>query len=167
MITIRAAVYETNSSSCHVVTVLSDYELEQLYKGNLALAIHLSQGDKTIAVAMCNSRFKYELNRCQFYRDDDGEYQYADLDRKAIESLSDEIWAFVMADMTTPVEGFNEKVAEAVKKYSEKEPFVENVLEFVHQFAGKYQIQHILEKTQKYEMDTGEIMNFSCVEMDC
>ena len=69
--------------------------------------------------------------------------------------------------METPVEGFNDKVAEAVKKYSDKEPLVENVLEFVHQFAGKYQIQHILEKTQKYEMDTGEIMNFSCVEMDC
>lgn len=167
MITIRAAVYETNSSSCHVVTVLSDYELEQLYKGNLALAVHLSQGDKTIAVAMCKSRFKYELDRCQFYRDDDGECQYADLDRKSIESLSDEIWALAIADMDTPVEGFNEKVSEAVKKYSEKEPFVENVLEFVHQFAGTYQIRHILEKRQKYEMDNGEIMNFSCVEMDC
>jgi hypothetical protein len=167
MITIRAAVYETNSSSCHVVTVLSDYELEQLYKGNLALAIHLSQGDKTIAVAMRKSRFKYELDRCQFYRDDDGECQYADLDHKAIESLSDEIWAFVMADMKTPVEGFNEKVAEAVKKYSDDEQFVETVLDFVTQFAGKYQIQHMLEKTQKYEMDTGEIMNFSCVEMEC
>ena len=167
MITIRAAVYETNSSSCHVVTVLSDYELEQLYKGNLALAINLSQGNKTIAVAMCKSRFKYELDQCQCYRDDDGEYQYAALDCKAIESLSDEIWTLVIADMETPVEGFNDKVAEAVKKYSDKEPLVENVLEFVHQFAGKYQIQHMLENTQKYDMDTGEIMNFSCVEMDC
>ena len=167
MITIRPSVFETNSSSCHVVTVLSDYELEQLYKGNLALAIHLSQGDKTIAVAMCKSRFKYELDRCQFYHDANGEYQYADLDHKAIDSLSDEIWALVIADMETPVEGFNDKVAEAVKKYSDKEPFVENVLEFVYQFAGKDQIQHILEKTQKYEMANGEIMNFSCVEMDC
>ena len=167
MRTIRAAVYETNSSSCHVVTVLSDYELEQLSKGNLALAIQLSQGDKTIAVAMRKSHFKDELDQCQFYRDDDGEYQYADLDRKAIDSLSDELWAFVMSDMENPVEGFYAKVADAVKKYSDNESFVENVLAFVHQFAGKYQIRHILEKMQKYEMENGEIMNFSCVKMDC
>lgn len=167
MITIRSAVYETNSSSCHVVTVLSDYELEQLYKGNLALAIHLSQGDKTIAVAMQKSRFKYELGRCQFYHDNDGEFRYADLDFKAIESLSDELWTFVIAGMENPVEGFNDKVAEYVKKYCDDEQFVENVLDFVNQFAGKSQIQYILEKTQKYEMDNGEIMNFSCVEMDC
>lgn len=167
MITIRAAVYETNSSSCHVVTVLSDDELEDLHKGNLALAIQLSQGDKTIAVAMRKSRFKDELDQCQFYRDDDGEYRYADLDRKAIESLSDEIWVYVIADMKNPVEGFYNKVADAVKKYSEKEPFVENVLEFVHRFAGKYKIQHIFETLQKYEMENGEIMNLSCVKMDC
>jgi hypothetical protein len=69
--------------------------------------------------------------------------------------------------MENPVEGFNDKVAESVKKYCDDEQFVENVLDFVTQFAGKSQIQYILEKTQKYEMDNGEIMNFSCVEMDC
>ena len=167
MKTIRNSVFETNSSSCHVVTVLSDYEMEKLKNNKLLLDIHLSQGAKTITTPIDDWRLRYELEQCQFVHDNDGQLKYIELDRKAVDALSKELWDLFVENMKTRLDGIEDKVKGIVKKYSADEDFIDSVWYSVEGFASDTKVEHILERMQKYEMPSGETMNFSCVEMEC
>ena len=167
MRTIRNSVFETNSSSCHVVTVLSDYEMEKLKNNKLLLDIHLSQGTKTITTPIDDWRLRYELEQCQFVHDNDGQLKYIELDRKAVDALSKELWDLFVENMKTRLDGIEDKVKGIVKKYSADEDFIDSVWYSVEGFASDTTVEHVLERMQKYEMPSGETMNFSCVEMEC
>ena len=167
MKTIRHSVFETNSSSCHVVTVLSDYEMEKLKNNDLLLDIHLSQGAKTITTPIDDWRLRYEIERCLFVHGKDGQLKYIELDRKTVEALSKELWDLFISNMKKRVDGLEDKVKDIVKKYSADENFIESVWYRVEGFASDIDVEYILEKMQKYEMASGENMNFSCVEMEC
>lgn len=167
MKTIRNSVFETNSSSCHVVTVLSDYEMEKLKKNELLLDIHLSQGAKTIATPIDDWQLRYEIERCLFVHDNGGQLKYIELDRKTVEALSKELWDLFISNMKKRVDGLENKVKDIVKKYSTDENFIEAVWYCVEGFASDRDVEYILERMQKYEMGSGENMNFSCIEMEC
>lgn len=167
MKTIRNSVFETNSSSCHVVTVLSDYEMEKLKNNELLLDIHLSQGSKTITTPIDDWKLRYEIERCLFVYDNDGKLKYIDIDRKTVEALSKELWNLFISNMKNLVDGLEDKVKDIVKKYSTDENFIESVWSLVEGFASDRDVEYILERMQKYEMGSGENMNFSCVEMEC
>ena len=92
MRTIRNSVFETNSSSCHVVTVLSDYEMEQLKNGEVLLLFSKRQNEKVITHIISEFRFEYELERHDFYYDDEGEVKYCNTDRKVMKALSKDLW---------------------------------------------------------------------------
>ena len=69
--------------------------------------------------------------------------------------------------MKKRVDGLEEKVKGIVKKYSTDEDFIESVWSRVEGFASDIDTSYILDRMQKYEMSSGENMNFSCVEMEC
>ena len=167
MRTIRHSVFETNSSSCHVVTVLSDYEMEKLKNNELLLDIQLSQGAKTITTPIDDWKLRYELEQCLFVYDIHGQFNYIDLDRKTVEALSKELWDLFISNMKKRVDGLEDKVKDIVKKYSTDENFIDSVWSRVEGFASDTKVEYILERMQKYEMASGENMNFSCVEMEC
>ena len=167
MKTIRHSVFETNSSSCHVVTVLSDYEMEKLKNNELLLDIHLSQGAKTITTPIDDWKLRYELEQCLFVYDIHGQFKYIELDRKTVEALSKELWDLFILNMKKRVDGLEDKVKDIVKKYSTDENFIYSVWSRVEGFASDTNVEYILERMQKYEMGSGENMNFSCVEMEC
>lgn len=167
MKTIRNSVFETNSSSCHVVTVLSDYEMEKLKNNELLLDIHLSQGAKTITTPIDDWKLRYEIEQCQFAYDIHGQFNYIDIDRKTVEALSKELWDLFISNMKKRVDGLEDKVKDIVKKYSTDENFIDSVWSRVEGFASDTNVEYILERMQKYEMASGENMNFSCVEMEC
>lgn len=167
MKTIRHSVFETNSSSCHVVTVLSDYEMEKLKNNELLLDIQLSQGTKTITTPIDDWKLRYELEQCLFVYDIHGQFNYIDLDRKTVEALSKELWDLFISNMKKRVDGLEDKVKDIVKKYSTDENFIDSVWSRVEGFASDTKVEYILERMQKYEMASGENMNFSCVEMEC
>lgn len=167
MKTIRHSVFETNSSSCHVVTVLSDYEMEKLKNKELLLDIHLSQGAKTITTPIDDWKLRYELERCLYVYDNDGNLKYIELDRKTVEKLSKELWDLFISNMKKQVDGLEDKVKDIVKKYSTDENFIDSVWSRVEGFASDTNVEYILERMQKYEMESDENMNFSCVEMEC
>lgn len=167
MKTIRHSVFETNSSSCHVVTVLSDYEMEKLKNKELLLDIHLSQGAKTITTPIDDWTLRYELEQCLFVYGKDGQLKYIELDRKTVEKLSKELWDLFISNMKKQVDGLEDKVKDIVKKYSTDENFIDSVWSRVEGFASDTNVEYILERMQKYEMTSGENMNFSCVEMEC
>lgn len=167
MKTIRNSVFETNSSSCHVVTVLSDYEMEKLKNNELLLDIHLSQGAKTITTPIDDWKLRYELEQCLFVHGNDGKLKYIELDRKTVEKLSKELWDLFISNMKKRVDGLEDKVKNIVKKYSADENFIDSVWSRVEGFASGTNVEYILERMQKYEMESDENMNFSCVEMEC
>ena len=167
MKTIRNSVFETNSSSCHVVTVLSDYEMEKLKNKELLLDIHLSQGAKTITTPIDDWKLRYELEQCLYVYDNDGNLKYIELDRKTVEALSKELWDLFISNMKKRVDGLEDKVKDIVEKYSTDENFIDSVWSRVEGFASDTNVEDILERMQKYEMENGENMNFSCVEMEC
>lgn len=167
MKTIRNSVFETNSSSCHVVTVLSDYEMEKLKNNELLLDIHLSQGAKTITTPIDDWKLRYELEQCLFVHGKDGQLKYIELDRKTVEKLSKELWDLFISNMKKQVDGLEDKVKDIVKKYSTDENFIDSVWSRVEGFASDTNVEYILERMQKYEMESDENMNFSCVEMEC
>lgn len=167
MKTIRTSVFETNSSSCHVVTVLSDYEMEKLKNNELLLDIHLSQGSKTITTPIDDWQLRYEIEQCLFVYDIHGQVNYIELDRKTVEALSKELWDLFISNMKKRVDGLEDKVKAIVKKYSTDENFIDSVWSRVEGFASSINVEYILERMQKYEMANGDNMNFSCVEMEC
>lgn len=165
MKTIRHSVFETNSSSCHVVTVLTSYEMKELKNFERILAIYKSQGTKTITESCNLSRFEYEIQERQFVHDGNGVH-YVDMDNKTREALAKELWDLIVENMKGPVEKYQEKVETIVKKYSTDEGFIGEIWWFVKCFASKYELKWILERMRKYKMGS-ETMNFSCVEMEC
>lgn len=69
--------------------------------------------------------------------------------------------------MKNRVEYIEDNVKDILKKYSTNEEFIDSVWWLVSSFASDSDVEYILEKMQKHEMDSGEIMNISCVEMEC
>lgn len=167
MKTIRNSVFETNSSSCHVVTVLTSYELKELKNFERILAIYKSQGMKTITESCDLSRFEYEIQQRQFVHDNKGDLKYVEIDNKTREALAKELWDLIVENMKGPVEKYKEKVEDIIKKYTKDEYFIRDIWWFVECFASKYELKWILERMKKYKMGSGETMNFSCVEMEC
>lgn len=168
MRTIRNSVFETNSSSCHVVTVLSDYEIEEIKNGESLLAIYKSQNEKTITKTFDNFRFRYEIERYQFSYDySKNEPKYIDIPRETMKELCDKIWKLLVEDSKNPIEYFTVKLDAIFAEYKLDEDFVDSVKAFIGYFAGKSTLDYIFERLQKYEMPNGEIMNFSCVELEC
>lgn len=169
MITIRHSTFETNSSSCHVVTVLSDYELEKLKNNEILLAVHMSQGDKTVPRTFDKHRFSYELKRFQFCQDyEKDEPKYIEIDNDTMKSLSDDLWNLTVEDMKTPVEGYNNRLNSIFDKYGIVDAdYKDKVICFLAYFVGKYTLRNILERMQKYTMANGEVINFSCIEKEC
>ena len=168
MKTIRNSVFETNSSSCHVVTVLSDYEMEQLKNGEILLLFYKSQNDKVITQVMSECRFEYEIGRHDFCYDDEGELKCCNTDRKVIEALSKDLWQLLVENATKDISiDFGVKEDEIFDKYDLDKDFKEGVQSFIREFADQYYVERLTRHMQKYEMPNGEIMNFSCVELEC
>lgn len=147
--------------------MLSDYEMEKLKNNELLLDIQLSQGAKTITTPIDEWRLRYEIERCLFVHGKDGQLKYIELDRKTVEKLSKELWDLFISNMKKRVNGLEDKVKDIVKQYSSDEDFIESVWWLVASFASDTKVEYILERMQKYEMASGENMNFSCVEMEC
>ena len=81
MRTVRNCVFETNSSSCHVITVLSDNELALLKNGALLLSVHKSQGDKVLTKTFDKWRFEQEIKELEkqlscIYKSEQGDISY-------------------------------------------------------------------------------------------
>lgn len=169
MKTLRENVFETNSSSCHVVTILSDYNLERLKNNEILLAIYTYQGDMTISRTFNKAAFRRELEGFQFCHDyETDEPKYIEISNNTIESLCDELWDLTVEDMKTPVECYYSKVNEILDKYGIiDEDFKDKVICFLRNFAGKNILRDIFERMQKYTMPNGEVMNFSCIEKEC
>jgi len=168
MRTIRNSVFETNSSSCHVVTVLSDYEMEQLKNGEVLLLFSKRQNEKVITHVISEFRFEYELERHDFYYDDEGEVKYCNTDRKVMKALSKDLWKLLVENATKDItQDFGVKEDEIFAKYELDKDFKESVQCFIREFADQYYVERLTSNMQKYEMPNGEIMNFSCREVEC
>ena len=168
MKTIRHNTFETNSSSCHVVTVLSDYDIEELKNGEALLAIYKSQNEKTITKTFDSFRFSYEIERFQFSYDySKDEPKYIDIPRETMKELCDKIWKLLVEDSKNPVEHFYDKLDAIFAEYKLDEDFVDSVKCFVSDFAGKSTLNRIFESLQKYKMPNGDEMNICCIEMEC
>lgn len=168
MRTIRNSVFETNSSSCHVVTVLSDYEMEQLKNGEVLLLFYKSQNDKVITQVMSECRFEYEIERHDFCYDSEGELKCCNTDRKVMEALAKDLWQLLVENATKDISiDFGVKEDEIFDKYALDKDFKEAVQCFIREFADQYYVEHLTRHMEKYEMPNGEIMNFSCVELEC
>lgn len=168
MKTIRLNTFETNSSSCHVVTVLSDYEIEQIKNGEALLAIYKSQNDQTITKLFDDFRFRYEVERYQFSYDySKNEPKYIDIPRETIKELCGKIWKLLVEDTKNPVDHFTDKLDAIFAEYKLDEDFVDSVKGFISDFARKSALDDIFERMQKYEMANGDKLNFSCIDMEC
>ena len=169
MKTIRHSTFETNSSSCHVVTVLSDYELEKLKNNEILLAVYTSQGDKTVSRTFNKVRFRYELEGFQFCQDyEKDEPKYIEIGNDTMKSLSDDLWNLIVEDMKTPVEGYNNRLNSIFDKHGIVDAdYKDKVICFMAEFARKYTLRNIFERMQKYTMANGEVINFSCIEKEC
>lgn len=168
MRTIRASVFETNSSSCHVITVLSDRELELLKNGEVLLLFEKSQNEKVITHVMSERRFEYEIERHDFCYDSEGELKCCNTDRKVMEALSKDLWNLLVENATKDITiDFGLKEDEIFDKYDLDKDFKESVQCFIREFADQYYVERLTRNMQKYEMPNGEIMNFSCHEVEC
>ena len=167
MKTIRNSVFETNSSSCHVVTVLSDYEMEQLKNGKLLLHVYRSHGDKVLTRPLTQWRFSYEIQERQCCFDyEKGERKWVDVEQSTIDSLSEELWALLIEDTKAPVENFENKLNDIFDKFNLDASFVAEVKKFIRNIEGSSFVSMVTEDMVKY--DTGrDTMNFSCHEVEC
>ena len=168
MRTIRNSVFETNSSSCHVVTVLSDYEMEQLKNGEVLLRFAKRQNAKVITQIIPESSFKYELEQEDACYDDEYELKYCNTDRKVMKALSKDLWKLLVENTTKDItQDFGIKEDEIFAKYELDKDFKESVQWFIREFADQCDVERLTSNMQKYEMPNGEIMNFSCREVEC
>ena len=167
MRTIRNSVFETNSSSCHVVTVLSDYEMEQLKNGELLLLVYRSQNDKVLTKPLTQSRFRYEIQECQCCYDyEKGERKWVDIERSTIDSLSEALWALLIEYTKAPVENFENKLNDIFDKFNLDVSFVTEVKDFIRYIEGSSFVSMITEDMVKYGSGY-DTMNFSCHEVEC
>ena len=168
MRTIRNSVFETNSSSCHVVTVLSDYEMEQLKNGEVLLLFSKRQSEKVITHIISECRFEYEVERHDVCYDDEGELKRCNTDRKVMKALSKDLWKLLVEKATKDITlDFGVKEDEIFAKYELDKDFKESVRYFIRKFADQCYVERLTRNMQKYEMPNGEIMNFSCREVEC
>ena len=168
MRTIRNSVFETNSSSCHVVTVLADYEMEQLKNGEVLLRFAKRQNAKVITQIIPESSFKYELEQEDACYDDEYELKYCNTDRKVMKALSKDLWKLLVENATKDItQDFGIKKDEIFAKYELDKDFKQSVQWFIREFADQYDVERLTSNMQKYEMPNGEIMNFSCREVEC
>lgn len=167
MKTIRQNTFETNSSSCHVITVLTDSELEQLQKGELLLMVYRSQGDKVLTKPLPQWRFRYEIQECQCCYDyETGERKWVDVERSTIDALSEALWALLIENTKAPVENFENKLNDIFDKFNLDVSFVVAVKDFINYIEGSYFVRDVTENMVKYGSGYN-IMNFSCHEVEC
>lgn len=167
MRTIRNSVFETNSSSCHVVTVLSDSELEMLQKGELLLLVYKSQGDKVLTKPLTQWRFEHEIQECQSCFDyEKGERKWVHVERSTIDALSEALWALLIEDTKAPVENFENKLNDIFDMFNLDVSFVTEVKDFIRYIEGSSFVSMVTEDMVKYGSGY-DTMNFSCHEVEC
>lgn len=167
MRTVRNCVFETNSSSCHVITVLSDNELALLKTGELLLSVHKSQGEKILTKTYDVWRFEHEIKECQFCFDyEKGEKKYVDVKRDIIESLSKNLWNLLTQNTTAPVEDFDQKLDNIFSMYELDESFVTEVRYFIKSIENSSSVQFLLKDMMRYNSRYNDV-NFSCHEVEC
>lgn len=169
MKTIRHSVFETNSSSCHVVTLLSSYEMEQFNNGELLVEFGRSQGAKIVANFVEKFRFGYELERLQFgYDYKEEKPTYYDLPRETWGKLRDALWDLLHEGMKTHIEHFDDRVASIFSDVGvTDELYIERVKGYIEDFAGVSTVNHLMEDMTTYTMPNGDVMHFSCHEFEC
>lgn len=156
MRTIRNSVFETNSSSCHVVTVLSDSELEMLQKNELLLMVYRRQGDKVLTQPLTRWSFSHEIQECM----------WVDVARSTIDELSEALWALLIEATKAQVENFENKLNDIFDKFNLDASFVTEVKYFIHHIEGSSFVRMVTEDMVKYGSGYNT-MNFSCREVDC
>jgi len=167
MRTVRNCVFETNSSSCHVITVLSDNELALLKNGELLLSVHKSQGEKILTKTFDEWRFEYEIQECQFcYDSETGERKYVSVKRDITESLSKNLWNLLTQNAIAPVEDFKQKLDNIFDMYELDTSYANEVREFISYIEDSSSVQFLLEDMMKYDSKYDN-MNFSCHEVEC
>lgn len=167
MKTIRQNTFETNSSSCHVITVLTDSELEMLQKGELLLMVYKSQGDKVLTKPLPQWRFRYEIQECQCCYDyETGERKWVDVERSTIDALSEALWALLTEDTKAPVENFENKLNDIFDMFNLDVSFVTAVKDFINYIEGSSFVRMVTENMVKYGSGYDQ-MNFSCHEVEC
>lgn len=167
MRTIRNSVFETNSSSCHVVTVLSDSELEMLQKNELLLMVYRSQGDKVLTKPLTRWSFSSEIQECTFCYDyEAGERKCVNVDRSTIDELSEALWTLLIEATKTEVENFENKLNDIFDKFNLDASFVSEVKDFILYIEGSSFASMVTEDMVKYGSGYNT-MNFSCCEVEC
>lgn len=167
MRTVRNCVFETNSSSCHVITVLSDNELALLKNGKLLLSVHKSQGEKVLTKVYDEWRFEYEIQECQFCFDyEKGEKKYVSIKNDIIESLAKNLWNLLTQNTTAPVEDFDQKLDNIFDMYELDECFIEEVRSFIKGIEDSSSVKFLLKDMMKYN-SRYDYMNFSSHEVEC
>lgn len=168
MRTVRNCVFETNSSSCHVITVLSDNELALLKNGELLLSVHKSQDEKVLTKVYDEWRFKYEIQECQFcYDSEKGERKYVSVKRDIIESLAKNLWNLLTQNTTAPVEDFDQKLDNIFDMYELDECFIEEVRSFIKGIEDSSSVNFLTSDMMKYKEKYGSVQMFSCHEVEC
>lgn len=168
MRTVRNCVFETNSSSCHVITVLSDNELALLKNGELLLSVHKSQGEKVLTKVYDEWRFEYEIQECQFcYDSEKGERKYVSVKRDIIDSLSKNLWNLLTQNTNAPVEDFDQKLDNILDMYELDESFVTEVRDFIKSIEDSSSVNFLTSDMMKYKEKYGSVQMFSCHEVEC
>lgn len=167
MRTVRNCVFETNSSSCHVITVLSDNELVLLENGKLLLSVYMSQGEKVLTKTFNEWQFECEIKECQFCFDyEKGEKKYVSIKNDIIESLSKNLWNLLTQNTIAPVEDFKQKLDNIFDMYELDTSYANEVREFISYIEDSSSVQFLLEDMMKYNTRYDN-MNFSCHEVEC
>ena len=169
MKTIRHSVFETNSSSCHVITFLSDYEMEQFNNGELLVEFGRGQGAKIVANFVEKNLFGYELEHLQFgYDYKEKKPTYYDLPRESLVKLRDALWDLLQEGMKTYIEHFDDRVASIFSDVGvTDELYIERVNDYIEDFAGVSTVTTLMEDMTTYTMPNGDVMHFSCHEFEC
>lgn len=167
MRTVRNCVFETNSSSCHVITMLSDNELALLKNGALLLSVCMSQDEKVFAKTYDYLRFEHKINECKLCFDYEiGERKYVDIKNDIIESLSKNLWNLLTQNATAPVEDFDQKLDNILDMYELDVSFVTEVRDFIKSIEDSSSVKFLLKDMMRYNSGHNDV-NFSCHEVEC
>lgn len=167
MRTVRNCVFETNSSSCHVITVLSDNELVLLENGKLLLSVYKSQGEKVITKSYDELSFEQKVQHCKFCFDyEKGEKKCVSIKNDIIESLSKNLWNLLTQNTTAPVEDFDQKLDNIFDMYELDESFVTEVRYFIKSIEDSSSVKFLLKDMMRCNSKYDN-MNFSCHEVEC
>lgn len=169
MRTVRNCVFETNSSSCHVITVLSDNELALLKNGELLLSVHKSQDEKVLTKTYDYWRFKQEIHNCQTCYDyETGERKYVVVKTDIIESLSKNLWNLLTQNAIAPVEDFDKKLDNILGMYELDTCYANEVRAFISYIENSSSVKFFLKDMMRYDSKyDNDNMNFSCHEVEC